>query len=172
MFRLYIVLWSKRINIGFTDLPNMVVSNHFHSVNFFLFSSTKPYDFYGMLGTGLPVSMYTTKTPIDKCCFNITWLKEFFTLTVKDRYQLNYFICIKDFNAQTITSLKLNLFYYFIYCCQHHERKMTCLDMFLLLDRQWGTEYQYLLSRFLDVSILQLLIFYRIYDYDMLTLSQ
>jgi hypothetical protein len=23
-----------------------------------------------MLGTGLPVSMYTTKTPIDKCHFN------------------------------------------------------------------------------------------------------
>ena len=102
----------------------------------FIFSSTKPYDFDGMLGTGLPVSMYTTKTPIDKCCFNVTRLKELFALTVKDRYQLNYFICIKDFNAQTITSLKLNLFYLFIYCCQHHERKMTCLDMFLLLDRQ------------------------------------
>ena len=28
-------------------------------------------DFDGMLGTGLPVSMYTTKTPIDMCCFNV-----------------------------------------------------------------------------------------------------
>ena len=36
--------------------------------------------------------------------------KEFFTFSVKDRYQLNYLICIKDFNAQTITSLKLNCF--------------------------------------------------------------
>jgi len=52
-----------------------------------------------MLGTGLPVSMYTTKTPIDKCRFNVTQLKDFFTFSVKDRYQLNYFICIKDFNA-------------------------------------------------------------------------
>jgi hypothetical protein len=44
----------------------MLVSNHFHSVKNFLFSSAKPRDFDGMLGTGLPVSMYTTKTPIDK----------------------------------------------------------------------------------------------------------
>ena len=49
--------------------------------------------------------MYTTKTPIDKCRFNVTQLKEFLTFSVKDRYQLNYFICIKDFNAQTIISL-------------------------------------------------------------------
>jgi hypothetical protein len=34
--------------------------------------------------------------------------------TVKERYQLNYFICIKDFNAETNTSLKLNLFSFFI----------------------------------------------------------
>ena len=85
-----------------------------------------------MLGTGLPVSMYATKTPID----NVTQLKEFFTFSVKDRYQLNYFICIKDFNAQTIASLKLNLFYFFIYCCEHHERKTTCLGIFLFSDRQ------------------------------------
>ena len=84
----------------------MVVSNHFHSVKNFLFSSAKPRDFDGILGTGLPVSMHTTKTPIDKCHFNVTQLKEFFTFSVKDRYQLNYFICIKDFNAQTMTSLK------------------------------------------------------------------
>ena len=87
----------------------MVVSNHFHSVKNFLFSSAKPRDFDGMLGTGLPVSMYATKTPID----NVTQLKEFFTFSVKDRYQLN-FIYIKDFNAQIITSLKLNLFYFFL----------------------------------------------------------
>ena len=69
-----------------------------------------------MLGTGLPVSMYTTKTPINKYRVNVNQLKECFTFSVKDRYQLNYFICIKDFNAQTIASLKLNLFYFFIYC--------------------------------------------------------
>jgi hypothetical protein len=81
-------------------------------------------------------------------------LKEFLAFSVKDRYQFNYFICIKDFNAQTITSLKLNLLSSFIYCCQHHERKTICLDIFLLSDRQWDAEHQYLLSRFLGISIL------------------
>jgi hypothetical protein len=51
--------------------------------------AAKPRDFDGMLGTGLPVSMYTTKTPIDKCHFNFTQLKEFFTCSVKDRYSIN-----------------------------------------------------------------------------------
>ena len=37
--------------------------------------------------------------------------------------------------------------------------------MSLLSDRQWGTEYQYLLIRFLGVSILQLFIIHRIYNY-------
>jgi hypothetical protein len=40
-------------------------------------------------------------------------LKKILTFFVKDRYQLNYFICIKDFNAETNTSLKLNLFSFF-----------------------------------------------------------
>jgi hypothetical protein len=44
----------------------------------FLFSSTKPGDFDGMLGTELPVSRYATKTPIYKCRFNVTLLKDFF----------------------------------------------------------------------------------------------
>ena len=128
--------------------------------------------FDGMLGTGPPVSMNTTKSPIDMRRFNVTQLKEFLAFSVKDRYQLNYFICIKEFNAQIITSLRLILFSSFIYCCQHPERKTICLDIFLLSDRQWGAEHQYLLSRFLGVSILQLLIIYRICDYDMRTLSQ
>ena len=113
-----------------------------------------------------------TQRKLQSCRFNVTQLKDLFIFSVKERYQLKYVICIKDFNAQTITSIQFNLLYFFIYCCQHHERKTTCLDIFLLSDRQWGSEHQYLLSRFLGVSILQLLIIYRIYDYDMLTLSQ
>jgi hypothetical protein len=73
----------------------MVVSNHFHSVKNFLFSSAKPRDFDGMFGTGLPVSMYTTKTPIDKCHFSVAQLKEFFTFSVDDRYQLNFLFVSK-----------------------------------------------------------------------------
>ena len=85
-------------------------------------------------------------------------LEEFLTFSVKDRYQLNYFICIKYFNAQKITSWKLNLFSFIIYYCDctymNHERKTIRLD----------TEVQYLLSCFPGVSILQLLIIYHIYD--------
>ena len=62
--------------------------------------------------------------------FNVPQLKEFLAFSVKDKYQLNYFIYIKAFNAQTITSLKLNLFSSFIYCCQHRERKTICLEGF------------------------------------------
>ena len=117
-------------------------SKHFHSVkSFFYFRlpDETTQDFNGMLhllGTGLMVSMNTTKTPTDMWRFNIPEFKELLAFSVKDRYQLNYFICIKDFNAQTITSLKLNLFSFFIYCCQHCEKKTIYLDIFLLSDRQ------------------------------------
>ena len=47
--------------------------------------------------------------------------KKILAISVKEGYQLNYFICIKDLNAETITSLKLN-WSFFICCCQHHEK--------------------------------------------------
>ena len=50
---------------------NTVVSNHFHSVKIWLFSSARSRDFDGLIGTELPVSMYTTETPIDMCRFNV-----------------------------------------------------------------------------------------------------
>ena len=115
---------------------NTIVSIHFHSVKILLFSSARSRDFDGMLDTGLPVSMYTTKTPIDMCRFNVrSSTLKILTFSVKYRYQLNYFICIKDFNAKTIISLKLNLFSFFICGCQHHERKTICLYIFLISDR-------------------------------------
>jgi predicted subunit of tRNA(5-methylaminomethyl-2-thiouridylate) methyltransferase len=68
-----------------------------------------------MLGTRLPVSIYPTKSPIDMRRFNVPELDELLIFSVKDRYQLNYFICIKDFNAQTITSLiKFAFFVYLL----------------------------------------------------------
>ena len=108
----------------------MVVSNHFHSIKILLFSSARSRDFDGLIGIELPVSMYTTKTPINMYRFNIR------SSTVKDRYQLNYFICIKDFNAETNTSLKLNLFSFFICGCQHHQRKTICLYVYISDIRQ------------------------------------
>jgi hypothetical protein len=63
-------------------------------------------------------------------------LKKILTFSVKDRYQLNHFICIKDFNAETITSLKLNLFSFFICGSQHHQRKTICLYVYISDIRQ------------------------------------
>jgi hypothetical protein len=48
-----------------------VVSNNFYSVKILLFSSARSRDFDGLIGIELPVSMYTTKTPIDMCRFNV-----------------------------------------------------------------------------------------------------
>ena len=58
-------------------------------------------------------------------------LKKILTFSVKDKYQLNYFICIKYFNAETNTSLKLYLFSFFICGCQHHQRKTICLYVYI-----------------------------------------
>ena len=63
-------------------------------------------------------------------------LKKILTFSVKDRYQLNYFICIKDFNVEPITSLKSNLFSFFICGCQHHQRKTICLYVYISDIRQ------------------------------------
>ena len=82
--------------------------------------------------------MYTTKTPIDKCRFNVTQLKECFTFSVKDRYQLNYFylyqrfqytdnyffkitfVFISLFTAVSIMKGKQSVLIYF--CCQIDSR--------------------------------------------------
>ena len=79
-----------------------------------------------------------TQQKLQSICAVLTFdsqVKNILTFSVKDRYQLNYFICIKDFNAETITSLKLNLFSFFICCSQHHERITICLYIFLISDR-------------------------------------
>jgi hypothetical protein len=64
------------------------------------------------------------------------------------------------------------LFYFFIYCCQHHERKTSCLDIFLLSDRQWGTEHQYLPQLFswhLHITITYNLLHLRLWYVDVVT---
>ena len=61
-------------------------------------------------------------------------LKKILTFSVKEIYQLNYFICIKDLNTETITSLKLNLLSFCICRCQLYETKTICLYIFLISD--------------------------------------
>ena len=63
-------------------------------------------------------------------------LKNILAFSVEDRYQLNYFICIKDFNAETITSLKLNLFSFFICAVSIMKGKRSAfMYIFLISER-------------------------------------
>jgi hypothetical protein len=80
-----------------------------------------------------------TQQKLQSICAVLTFdpqLKKILVFSVKDRYQLNYFLCIKDFNAETITSLNLNLISFFICGCQHHERKTICLYVYISDIRQ------------------------------------
>jgi hypothetical protein len=85
---------------------NTVVSNHFQSVKIVLFSSARSRDFDGLIG--IELRCQCTQQKLQSTCAVLTFdpqLKFLLALSVEDRYQLNYFICIKDFNAETITSL-------------------------------------------------------------------
>jgi hypothetical protein len=69
-----------------------------------------------------------TQQKLQSMCVVLTFdpqHRKILAFSVKDRYQLNYFICIKDFNAETITSLKINLF-----SCLNHtvSKQKTCLS--------------------------------------------
>jgi hypothetical protein len=80
-----------------------------------------------------------TQQKLQSICAVLTFdpqLKKILTFSVKDIYQLNYFICIKTVNAETITSLKLNLFSFFICVCQHHEWKTICPYVYISDIRQ------------------------------------
>ena len=69
----------------------MVVLNHLHSIKNFVFSSAQPCDFDGMLGTGIPLSLYTTKTPIDKCRCKVIQLKRIFHNFCKRQISIKLF---------------------------------------------------------------------------------
>jgi hypothetical protein len=77
-----------------------------------------------------------TQQKLQSICAVLTFdpqLKKILAFSVKGRYQLNYFICI---NAETNTSLKLNLFSFFICGCQHHQGKRSAfMYIFLISDR-------------------------------------
>ena len=98
-------------------------------------------------------------------------LKKILTFSVKDRYQLIFFICIKGFNAETNTSLRLNLFSFFICGCQYHQRKTICLYVYISDIRQIvGYRTPVFMQRF--YWRLHITITYNLpqsYDYDMLT---
>jgi hypothetical protein len=90
----------------------------------------------GMLGTGLPVSMYTTKTPIDMWRFNVPQLKEFLAFSVNDRYQLNYFICITE-RLQCIDNyfFKIKIVFYRLYLLPSASWKENDLSWYIFVIR-------------------------------------
>jgi hypothetical protein len=73
-----------------------------------------------VISLGIKERVFVASTWLVICCSES---HEYYTYKHYNyyRYQLNYFICFKDFNAQTITSLKLNLFYFFIYCWKEND---------------------------------------------------
>ena len=92
---------------------NTVVSNHFHSVKILLFSS--PDHVISMELLALNFRCQCTKQKLQSICTILTFdpqLKKILTFSVKDRYQLNYFICIKDFNAETKYFIKIKLVFF------------------------------------------------------------
>jgi hypothetical protein len=61
--------------------------------------------------------------------------KKILTFSMKDTYQLNYFICIKDFNAETIVSLKIK-FVFFLYLLLLASWKENDLPLYICDIRQ------------------------------------
>jgi hypothetical protein len=89
--------------------------------------------------TGRDFRCQCTQQKLQSICTVLTFdhqLKNILTFSVKYRYQLKYFICIKDCIAEIITSLKLNLLSFFICGCQNHERKTICLYVYISAIRQ------------------------------------
>ena len=89
--------------------------------------------------TALDFRCQCTQQKLKSICAVLTFdpqLKNILAFSVKHRYQLNYFICIKDFNIETIISFTLNVFSFFICGCQHHERKTICLYLYISDIRQ------------------------------------
>ena len=131
------LLLVYRQNKMIQQTSNTVVSNHFHSVKKKLFSSARSRDFDGMLGTGLPVSMYTTKTPINMCRFNVrsSTLKNL-SIFCKRQISIKLFYLYQRLQCRDKYFFTIKyLFSFFICCCQHHERKTICLYIFLISDR-------------------------------------
>ena len=104
---------------------------------------------------------------------NVPQLKEFLTFSVKDRYQLNYLYQRLQCTDNYFLKIKFVFLLYLLPSASWiDERKITCLDIFLLSDRQWGTEYQYLLCHFawhLHITITYNLQHLRLWYVDVVT---
>ena len=71
------------------------------------------------------VNVHVMKTPIDKCRFNVTELKEFYTFFVKDGYQLNYLFVSKTSMHRQIFKNKFVLFLYLLLSASWKENDLS-----------------------------------------------
>ena len=104
---------------------NTVVSNHFQSVKFCYF---RPPDHV----ISMECLCQCTQQKLQLICAVLTFdpqLKKILTFSV------HYFICIKDFNADTNTSLKLNLFSLFAAVSIIKGKLSAFMYIFLISDR-------------------------------------
>jgi hypothetical protein len=96
--------------------------------------------------------------------------KKILIFSVKDRYQFHYFNCIK---VNYFFKIKYVFFLYLLLSASWKKNDLTLIYFWYQTDSVVpNTSIFFFFSRFLGVSILQLLIIYRINDYNMLTLSQ
>ena len=113
---------------------NTVVSNHFHYVKFLLFSSARSRDFDGMLNTGLPVSMYTIKTPIDMCRFNRYQLN-YLNIFCKRQISIKLFYLYQRFQCRDNFVFKVKFVFFLYLLLSASWKKTICLYIFLISDR-------------------------------------
>ena len=132
---------SNHVNTVVSNHVNTVVSNHFHSVKTLLYSSAISRDFDGTPGTELPVSMYTTKTPIDMCRFNVrSSILKNLNIFCKRQISIKLFYLYQRLQCRDKYFFKIQ-FVFFLYL-------RICLYVYISDIRQWGTEHQYLFSCF------------------------
>ena len=114
---------------------NTVVLNHFHSVKKFYFRPSDHVISMEYLALNFPCQC--TQQKLQSICAVLTFdpqLKKNPNIFCKRQVSIKLFYCIKDFNAETNTSLRLNLFSFLVCGCQHHQSK-TFMYIFLISDR-------------------------------------
>jgi len=102
-----------------------------------------------------------TQQKLQSICAVLTFdpqLKTNLNIFCKRQLSIKLFYLYQRLEYRDNYFLQSNEFSFFICCCQHHETKTICLYILLISDRYWGTEHQYFFSRFIGISILQLLI--------------
>ena len=107
-------------------ITNTLVSNHFHSVKNFYFRL--PNHVILMECQALDFRCQCTQRKLESIS------GDFFYIFGKRQISIKLFYLYQRRQCTDNYFFKIKLVYVFIYCCRHHERKTTCLDIFSLSD--------------------------------------